>query len=310
MRLTPDISALLPDDATIGARRAALVDNLNSQPPRRRSKRTRKFAVAFASLFLVSGGAIAAGFFSGDDVAVEAGVGCYDRASLDANVTAIDATADPVKACAALWRRGVVSAHPLAIAPSLVACTAPGQPVRVFPGSTASVCHALDLMPLPGDYPTAALASQRASTALEHLQSMPSTASECPSPEGFAERARARLSDEFPRIDVVVDGSARCAGGYSVVGARIAVLTVSEETAHSNYVAAQIESALRPVFADPSQGCRAPAPVAEAVRRALAEARLRTQVEVSGDGACVAHGLAISGGQDLVTVPTEDREPR
>lgn len=159
----PDLEPLLPDADALRRQRQRLVEEL--QPSDRRSairwRRARRLALAAAGVFAIGGGAaVAGGVFSANDVAVRAGIGCYDRATLDANVTVLGPTADPVTACARLWREGVVSGRPEA--PALVACTAEEQPVRVLPGSDVATCTRLGLKPLPRDYDAAA---ERARTA-------------------------------------------------------------------------------------------------------------------------------------------------
>jgi hypothetical protein len=106
---------------------------------------------------LGAGAAAASGVFSADDVKIEAGIGCYDRAALQTSIAFADPSTDPVAACAALWRAGVVDGQPRAVAPPLVACTGEDQPVRVMPGDGPEICAGLGLVPLPADYPQAAL---------------------------------------------------------------------------------------------------------------------------------------------------------
>lgn len=110
--------------------------------------------VAVTALFALSaGGAVAGGVFSADDVAVGAGIGCYETAALDANTTVMSPTPDPVAACAALWRQGAIDGTG-GDAPRLVACSAQDRPALVFPGD-ADTCIRLGLKPLPRDYGTA-----------------------------------------------------------------------------------------------------------------------------------------------------------
>ncbi|HET9162412.1 MAG TPA: hypothetical protein VFN89_03060 [Solirubrobacterales bacterium] len=67
---------------------------------RRRPVGTRRLLVAVAALLVLSGGAaLAAGVFSADDIAIGAGVGCYDRPSLQADVAIFISAADPVARC-------------------------------------------------------------------------------------------------------------------------------------------------------------------------------------------------------------------
>jgi hypothetical protein len=156
MTPTPDIDVLLPDEEVVRARRDALVEELRRHRAPRPAPAPRRLALVLAAIVVAGGGAAtAAGLLSADDVKVEAGVGCYDRAALQADITVIRATEDPVAACAQLWREGTVDDVPRAEAPPLVACTGKGQPVRVMPGSGPEVCAGLGLEPLPDDYPRA-----------------------------------------------------------------------------------------------------------------------------------------------------------
>ncbi|HYV15109.1 MAG TPA: hypothetical protein VE972_03740 [Conexibacter sp.] len=166
MAPTPDIDVLLPDDETVRARRDALVDELRRAPAPRLVVAPRRLALMLTLLMALGAGAAAAsGVFSADDVKVEAGVGCYDRAALRATVSLMAATPDPVAACAALWREGYIDGRTTGDAPPLVACTGEDQPVRVMPGDGPKTCAGLGLEPLPADYPQAARTSSGATTA-------------------------------------------------------------------------------------------------------------------------------------------------
>jgi hypothetical protein len=80
---------------------------------------------------------------------VDTSVGCYDRASLHANVTIVHG-ADPIATCAELWREGIVDTRRGPASPHLVACAYDGSSVaQVFPGSGPAVCRRLGLVPLP-----------------------------------------------------------------------------------------------------------------------------------------------------------------
>ncbi|HZV72353.1 MAG TPA: hypothetical protein VFF79_01440 [Conexibacter sp.] len=307
MRSTPDISFLLPDDVAVRARRDALVDVVQpARPPRRRQRRTRRIAIAIASLFVLScGAAVAAHVFSAGDVAVDAGIGCYDRASLDTNVSVIGPTADPVAACAKLWREGAMTAGRRSTAPQLVACTGERQPVRVFPAADAAVCRRLGLVPLPADYAPAGAASGRAHAALAKLSTLPTATTDCPSPQALADGARARLAAVGRDVRVVIAGSGPCAGGYDVANDHVVVTTVSRREARENRVVTRVEQALRAVFADARPGCRSPRQLADAARRALAGAGLRdVTVKLDGRGRCVTPGFGVDPANRVVTIST------
>jgi hypothetical protein len=76
-------------------------------------------------------------------------VGCYAQASLHAN-TAIVHGADPVAACAEIWRDGAMDTSRGPSSPHLVACAQEDSPVAlVFPGPGPAVCRRLGLVPFP-----------------------------------------------------------------------------------------------------------------------------------------------------------------
>jgi hypothetical protein len=158
MTPTPDIDVLLPDDETVRARRDALVDELRRAPAPRLVVAPRRLALMLTlSMALGAGAAAAAGVFSADDVKVEAGIGCYERADLHATVSVMPATPDPVAACAELWREGAIDGRTTGDAPPLVACTGQDEPVRVLPSDDPDICARLGFSPLPADYPQATL---------------------------------------------------------------------------------------------------------------------------------------------------------
>lgn len=70
--------------------------------------------------------------------------GCYETASLDANVTAVELSSDPVGLCEEAWRDGAVKSG-VSEAPELTVCIGDvGQAPLVFPGDS-SVCERLGL---------------------------------------------------------------------------------------------------------------------------------------------------------------------
>jgi hypothetical protein len=92
---------------------------------------------------------------------VDTSVGCYDRASLDADTT-IAHGVDPIATCAELWHEGVVDTRlrrleregriderPDRDSPHLVACAYQGSSIaQVFPAAGPAVCGRLGLVPL------------------------------------------------------------------------------------------------------------------------------------------------------------------
>jgi hypothetical protein len=244
MKSKLDISVLLPDENTVRARREALVAELQPDGPRRRRPvGTRRLLVAVAALLVLSGGAaLASGVFSADDIAVGAGVGCYERDSLQANAAIYISAADPIAKCEKTWREGAMTGGDSTKVPHLVACTAENQPVMVFPGARDAVCERLGLVPLPSDYAPAGRAHARAYAALFELISRGSPApnSSCSSAQAQASFARNLLSDTYPDVAVSIEGNGPCAGGYELAGEqanRIGVITVSRGHGRTLYEA-------------------------------------------------------------------------
>lgn len=244
MTRKPDLSALLPDEEAIRARRAALTNVL--RPSARRGSRARmRVLVAVAALFVAGGGAAwAAGVFSADDVDPKAGVTCYDRPGWH-NATIFSAAADPVEKCKRFWRQGVVRTGDTT-PPPLVACTEENAGISVFPGGPAT-CERLGLVPLPSDYAPVGAARARAFAALFFLRGLmtkfPVPISECPSPRKQVEIARTRLADRYPDVRVAIEGDEPCGGGYDLATDHIAVVTLSEERSRANLEASKRRSA-------------------------------------------------------------------
>lgn len=180
-----DISLLLPDDATVAARRRALEDELGSSRRSLRRLPRRRLAVALVALIALAGSAAwAAGVFSAKEISFQAGVGCYNEARLHGSrlsVTIFHAAADPVAKCEKYWREGVIDTGlrrlgregkidypPARYPPHLVACANPGSGIAVFPGSDG-VCQKLGLEPLPADYEGPGREAARAYTAWNRI---------------------------------------------------------------------------------------------------------------------------------------------
>jgi hypothetical protein len=234
MKSKLDISILLPDEDAVRARREALVAELRPGGSRRRSPvPARRLLVAVAALIVLSGGvALASGVFSADDIAVSAGVGCYERPSLQASAAIYISAADPVAKCERTWREGAMTGGDSTEVPHLVACTAKNRPVMVFPGDGDAVCERLGLAPLPSDYAPAGRAHARAYAALFKLmlRGSPTPNSTCSSAQAQATFARDLLSSTYPDVPVSIEGGGPCAGGYELAGEqadRIGVITVS-----------------------------------------------------------------------------------
>lgn len=86
------------------------------------------------------------------DEAVAAGIGCYDEAHMEANVTIVSTTGKgPEEVCGELWAQGVVK-HGTTSVPELVPCLHEGGAVYVFPSSDESICTRFGLQDLPEGY--------------------------------------------------------------------------------------------------------------------------------------------------------------
>jgi len=86
----------------------------------------------------------------------DTGVTCFDKPSLDADATVPGFVSDdPVRACADLWRQGVVGTSARG-AKGLLGCGAPhdqsAYAANVFPDDGSDVCARLGLDSLPPDY--------------------------------------------------------------------------------------------------------------------------------------------------------------
>lgn len=288
----PDISALLPDEATISARRRALVGEVSRRPARRRSSiGPRRLLVAVAALAALSGGgAWAAGVFSADDIAINAGVGCYEGRSFNSSAAIFQAAADPVAKCAKVWREGVLGERP-GRSPHLVACAADGKPVFVFPGPD-DLCDDLGLQPLPDDYAARGLAHARAFAALHQVGELPPPSSSCVSPLAAAERARDRLPSTYADVEATIEGDRPCAREYRPVGDHIGIRTVSRAEGASLRRGARVTAALSGLIDWRTVNrCHSPGQVASEARRLLATAGLEeVEVRVEGSGPCLLAG--------------------
>jgi hypothetical protein len=69
--------------------------------------------------------------------------GCYEMASLDADVVAVAPSSDPRAACAALWLSGAVDGSDSR--PELTVCVGKNGVPLVFPTSKPSTCRDLGL---------------------------------------------------------------------------------------------------------------------------------------------------------------------
>ena len=115
------------------ARRAHLLRELPTSP---RHRRRRAALVAVPALALLLGATAWTAQRLTREVTHFESIGCFDRVSLEANVTVLNPHAeDPVAVCARLWREGVVTGTPGT--PALQPCVLPTGAVAVFPAADA-----------------------------------------------------------------------------------------------------------------------------------------------------------------------------
>lgn len=208
----PDITPLLPDDAELEARQAALVGELlgEQREARRRSPRWRRHSARAAAVVLLagiaSGGvAVAVTLLQGRDV-VPAGIACQSEvAERPSSQTIVPPTGDPVDACRAVWRRQAqdpTSGVALPV-PSMTACARAKDSITVYPTADATVCARFKLQPLPKDFTQFGERAARISRALRALENPPG----CPSGSQMMRAAqqaleRADLADvPIERVD-------------------------------------------------------------------------------------------------------------
>ena len=118
-------------------------------------RRRRRFAVLLVPVALL--GVAAAGYaLLRADEAVAAGIGCFDEAHMEANVTIVSTTGEsPQDVCGKLWAQGVVN-HGTTSVPELMPCLHEGGDVYVFPSRDESICTKFGLQDLPEGYERAA----------------------------------------------------------------------------------------------------------------------------------------------------------
>lgn len=273
----PNISALLPDDETLAARRRALEAEL--QPPGRRISRVprRRLLVAVVALVALGGGAAwATGVFSAKDISFQAGVGCYSEARLTGprlSVTVTRAAANPVAKCEKYWREGVVDTTLRRLGregkidyprgeypPPLFACAGPGSGVQVFPGSEG-VCERLGLEPLPGDYAAPGREAARAYTAWNRIVAprIQVKPGRCLPPGPIAARARELLAAHgYADVPMRISTEGPCAKSVESRGRAIEVVTTSRHEDDTARLAEQAFEALSGLFERASLECIAP----------------------------------------------------
>lgn len=273
----PDISTLLPDDATLATRRRALEAELGK--PHRSSLRISRPRLALAVLALLAlggGAAWATGVFSASEISFQAGVGCYSEARLRGprlSITVTHAAADPVAKCEKYWREGVVDTGLRRLGregkidyprgpypPHLVACGRPGSGISVFPGPDG-VCERLGLEPLPADYEAPGREAARAYTAWNQIlaRRIQVEPGRCLSPGPIAEHARALLAAHgYADVSVRISPEGPCAKAVESRGRAIEVLTTTPREDDVSRLAEQAFDALSNLFERASLKCIAP----------------------------------------------------
>jgi len=316
----PDISSLMPDEAKVAARRRALEAELEASG--RLARRTpRRLALAVLALVaLGGGGAWAAGVFSAEDIAINAGVGCYEQPSLRGGVAIFQSAANPVDKCARVWREGdlglrlkrleregKIEPRPERYSPSLVACASQDGPVRVFPGSDG-LCDRLGLEPLPDDYAALGRAHARAYAALHRVGELVPATTECPSPGAAAARVRSRLPERYTDVEVTIDGRHPCAREYRAVGGKIVVVTMSRRLAGQERNGERVSAALLGLLERAQRRCLSRDYVRRLARQRVGRAGLdQVTVRVTGQGPCVIGAWGYSPENERVELVAQSR---
>jgi hypothetical protein len=128
-------------------------------------------------------------------------IGCYDRASLDANVAVVSADGrDPAEICAELWAADASGEGRSREPGELTSCVLDSGAVGVFPGSGAGTCGRLGLADLPASYAAEARQFAALRDALTRRLGFPGSGTELPSgPCVGEEPARAIVEEELRR---------------------------------------------------------------------------------------------------------------
>ena len=77
-------------------------------------------------------------------------VGCFERASLSANVTVVSASRDPAAICSEILQAGDLPGAP--VPDELASCVLDTGAIGVFPSSGPETCEQLGLADLPASY--------------------------------------------------------------------------------------------------------------------------------------------------------------
>ena len=132
-------------------RKEHLVTELSTQAPATRRRRRRLSVIlvpAVIVLLAVTGFTTYA--LTREPTHLET-IGCYDKASLEANVAVVSADGrDPAAICQEIWQAGDLPGAP--VPSKLASCVLDTGAIGVFPSSGAQTCENLGLADLPASY--------------------------------------------------------------------------------------------------------------------------------------------------------------
>jgi hypothetical protein len=139
----------LPTDRLQGRRRHLVAEIENKEGPSW-FRRFKWSLAAGVGALAIGGGVAASGVLDGGSVREFAGIDCFGEPNVGANRVLVNASADPIQACAEAWSQGRVIEGGATPA-QLAACVLEEGHVGVFPGGPET-CEQLGLAALPGDY--------------------------------------------------------------------------------------------------------------------------------------------------------------
>jgi hypothetical protein len=132
-------------------RKEHLVRELRIQDPAARRRRRRlAFVLVPAVIALLGVTGFTTYALTREPTHLES-IGCYDRASLHANVAVVGADGrDPATICAEIWEQEALPGAP--VPEKLASCVLDTGAIAVFPSSGADPCEELGLADLPASY--------------------------------------------------------------------------------------------------------------------------------------------------------------
>ena len=135
----------------LALRKEHLMAELSLQDRAARRRRRRLGLVALPAAVLLLGATGFATYALTREPTHLESVGCYDKASLDANVAVVSADGrDPIAICESIWQAGDLPGAP--VPARLAACVLETGAIGVFPSSDARTCSKLGLAGLPASY--------------------------------------------------------------------------------------------------------------------------------------------------------------